>query len=336
MLSILAEASSSLFFPPEQSTFAGEVDGLFDFIYYLSAFFFVAIVAVMVYFVLRYHRRQGHVEQASASHNEVLEITWSVIPSILVGFIFFFGFTKYLDMREPPEDAYEIVVTASQWTWDFKYPNGATSNELHIPVGQPVRFVLQATDVLHSFYIPAFRIKMDCVPQRYTSTWVIAKDITGEGATNETHTPYDLFCAEYCGKDHSRMITKVYVHNQADFDVWLEAAANYLEGIPPEQGGEMAFKKKGCAGCHSVTGDASAKFAGPPLNGQWGTPRNVIARGSSSPESVVMDENYVRESVREPNAKVVVGRNPVMPMFDPQRLKDEEITAIIAYLKSLK
>lgn len=336
MLSILADASSSMFFPPERSTFAGDVDRLFDFIYYLSAFFFVAIVAVMVYFVLRYRRRKGHVETPSASHNEVLEITWSVIPSILVGFIFFYGFTKYLDMREAPENAYEIQVIAKQWSWQFIYPNGADSDELHIPVGQPVRFVLQSSDVLHSFYVPAFRIKMDCVPQRYTSTWVIANETTGEGIEKDAHKPYDLFCAEYCGKDHSRMLAKVYVHEQIDFDLWLEGAANYLEGIPPEEGGEKAFKKKGCTQCHSVDGDNSAKYAGPALNGQWGTERNVIPRGASSPEAVVMDENYIRESVREPNAKVVVGRKPVMPVFTPQLLKDNEINAIIAYLKSLK
>lgn len=341
-LSLLADGSSTFFFPPEESTFAGTVDGLFDFIYWLSAAFFVAIVAVMIYFVLRYHRRAGHVEQPSASHHDILEITWSVIPSILVGFIFFFGFTNYLNMREPPENAYEITVAAKQWSWEFFYPNGASSDELHIPAGRPVKFTLQSADVLHSFYIPAFRIKMDCVPQRYTYTWVVANRPTnednsdGDAKTNSDHKPYDLFCAEYCGQDHSVMITKVFVHEQGEFDVWVENAANYLEGLSPAEGGEKVFKKKGCTQCHSIEGDNSAKYAGPALNGQWGTERNVIPRGASTPEPVVMDENYVRESVREPNAKVVQGRKPVMPAFTPALLKDDEITALIAYLKSLK
>ncbi|MFA8018479.1 cytochrome c oxidase subunit II [Bremerella cremea] len=336
MQSILAD---TMFFPPERSSVAGSVDGLFDFIYYLSAIFFVGIVFAMVYFVLRYYQRPGHKEEPSPSHHEVLEITWSVIPSLLVGVIFFYGFTGYLNMREAPENAYEINVRASKWNWLFVYPNGAESDELHIPVDRPVKFLLQSGDVLHSFYIPAFRIKMDCVPGRYTSTWVIATDTTEAPDPNDEnakdgHLPMNLFCAEYCGEKHSAMRAKVFVHEPGEFDVWVEKAANILEGRSPAEAGEILFKRKGCAQCHSIEGDMSAKYAGPPLNGQWGTERKVTARGTT--ETVTMDENYVRESIRQPNAKIVEGRKPGMTVFTPQLLKDDEITAIIAYLKSLK
>ncbi len=333
MQSILAD---TMFFPPERSTVAGSVDGLFDFIYYLSAFFFVLIVGAMIYFVLRYYQRPGHKEQPSPSHNESLEITWSIIPSLLVGVIFYYGFTGYLNVREAPENSYEIQVVANKWNWLFRYPNGAESNDLHIPVDRNVKFLLQSEDVLHSFYIPAFRIKMDCVPGRYTSTWVNATETTGSGSEDASHEPLDLFCAEYCGQKHSQMRAKVFVHEPADFDQWAEKAANILENNTPVDAGEILFKRKGCAQCHSVEGVNSAKYAGPALNGQWGTERQVTPRGSSSPETVVMDENYVRKSIRQPNSEIVVGRKPGMTVFTPQLLKDEEITAIIAYLKSLK
>lgn len=333
MHSILAD---TMFFPPERSSVAGTVDGLFDFIYYLSLFFFVLIVGAMIYFVLKYYQRPGHTETPSPSHNEPLEITWSVIPSLLVGVIFFFGFTEYLNMREPPENAYEIQVIANKWNWLFRYPNGAESSDLHIPVDRDVKFLLQSQDVLHSFYVPAFRIKMDCVPGRYTWTWVKATETTGSGIDDSSHDPLNLFCAEYCGQKHSQMRALVYVHETAEFEQWAEKAANILENNTPEEAGEILFKRKGCAQCHSVDGDNSAKYAGPPLNGQWGTDRQVIPRGSSSPITVKMDENYVRQSIRQPNSEIVVGRKPGMTVFTPQLLKDEEITAIIAYLKTLK
>lgn len=333
MFSILAD---TMFFPPERSTVAGSVDGLFDFIYYLSLFFFVLIVGFMVYFVMKYYQRPGHTEMPSPSHNETLEITWSVIPSILVGVIFFFGFTGYLNLREAPENAYEIQVIASKWNWVFKYPNGAESSDLHIPVDRDVKFLLQSQDVLHSFYIPAFRIKMDCVPGRYTSTWARATQTTGSGLDESSHKTLRLFCAEYCGQQHSLMHRKVFVHETAEFELWAEKAANILENNPLDVAGEILFKRKGCAQCHSVDGDNSAKYPGPPLNGQWGTDRQVLPRGSSSPVTVTMDENYVRQSIRQPNSEIVVGRKPGMTVFTPQLLKDEEITAIIAYLKTLK
>ncbi|MBI1246611.1 cytochrome c oxidase subunit II [bacterium] len=328
--------ADTLFFPPERSTFAGDVDGLFNFIYYLCLFFFVLIIAAMTYFAIKYCARPGHSEKPSPSHNESLEITWSVIPSILVGVIFFYGFTGYLNMREAPEDAYEIQVYAKKWQWSFKYPNGAETTELHLPAGKPVKFLEQSADVLHSFYIPAFRIKMDCVPGRYTSTWAIPNATTGSGISIDGHQPYHLFCAEYCGQQHSQMRALVYVHEPAEFEAWAEKEANFLETKPPAEAGAILFQRKGCVQCHSVTGDRSTKYLGPPLNGQWGTERDVIPRGSSTPEKVMMDENYVRESIRQPMAKIVQGRKPGMTVFTPSLLNDKQITAIIAYLKSLK
>lgn len=334
MLSILADASSTMFFPSQASTVAAEVDWLFNFIYYVSAFFFVLVVGVMIYFVLKYYRRPGHTEQPTPSHHEGLEITWSVIPSIIVGIIFYFGFTGYLNLREAPENSYEIQVISSQWKFTYVYPNGHSDTELHIPVNRPVRFLISSQDVLHSFFIPAFRIKMDAVPGRFTTTWVNATDVTGQGIDPNNHSPYDLFCAEYCGQQHSTMRSKVYVHESGEFEAWLEDAGNLLGKYPPEEAGKILYEKR-CQQCHTIDGTNPANKAGPTFKGAWGMERQVIPRGASAPETVVMDENYVLESIRQPNAKIVLGRNPGMPVFDTRQLKDEEIAAIISFFKTL-
>lgn len=333
MLSLLADAGSSMFFPSQSSTIASEVDWVFDFIYYLSVFFFVLVVAVMSYFVLKYYRRPGHTEEPSASHNEWLEITWSVIPSILVGVIFFYGFTGYLDMREAPEGAYEIQVVGSRWKWDFYYPDGTnTVNELHMPVNRPVRFLINSAkgDVLHSFFIPAFRIKMDSVPERFTTTWAEATHVTGHGINNEDHEPLDLFCAEYCGQQHSRMIGKVYIHEPAEFEAWLAKAGDLFADRTPLEVGEYIFKQR-CQQCHSTDG---SRKTGPSFQGSWGTERTVTPRGGS-PQTIVFDEEYVRESIREPNAKIAGGYSPGMPPFDSRMIDDRELAALITFLKSL-
>ncbi|TWT34819.1 Cytochrome c oxidase subunit 2 precursor [Blastopirellula retiformator] len=326
-LSLLAEAGS-LFFTPSNSVFAPEVDNLFDLIYWISAFFFVLIVAVMVYFVVMYRRRPGHSVQPSPSHNNVLEITWSVLPSFLLVLIFVMGFTGYMNIRTPPDDAYEIHVYAKKWSWLFQYPNGAESSDLHIPVGRPVRFILESEDVIHNMFVPAFRTKMDCVPGRYNEIWVLADHSTGTGIKDEDHEPTWLFCAEYCGRDHSNMKAKVFVHETGDFDAWVAKAANLYEGRTMAEVGELLYKRKGCISCHSIDG---TRKSGPSFKGGFGT-AHKMADGSE----VVMDENYIRESIRDPRAKVVAGYEPVMPVFPSSRLSDKDITAISEFIKSLK
>jgi len=307
---------SSLWMPPQVSTVAHHVDWLFSFILGISVFFFLLIVFFMVLFVVRYRRREGQEAEASPSHNMALELTWTIIPLILVVVIFFFGFKGFLDMTTAPANAYEILVDGQKWNWSFTYPNGYVDSNLHVPVQRPVRLVMTSADVIHSLYVPAFRIKMDLVPGRYSKTWFEA---TKPGQ-------YELFCAEYCGTSHSDMIAQVVVHPPGEFEGWLEKASNFLETMTPVEAGMKLFQVRGCQQCHSVDGTAKT---GPSLFGVFGHTQ-ALADGSS----VVADENYIRESILEPAARVVAGYEPVMPTYQG-RIKDEEITAIIEYFKSL-
>lgn len=307
---------SSFWFPPARSTTAGEVDGLFNLILWVCVVFFAIITGALILFLIRYVSRPGHGPQPSPDHSNALEAFWSLVPSAIVCVIFFLGFTIYLDMRTPPDDAYEIQVNARKWSWAFTYPNGHVDSDLHVPAGRPVRLVMSSSDVIHSLFVPAFRVKMDCVPGRYTTTWFEATE-PGE---------YHLFCTEYCGTGHSTMNAQVVAHPAGEFEKWLADAGNFLEKMTPVEAGELLYKRRGCAQCHSS--DGSAKV-GPTFQGVYGTQQNM-----ASGESIAVDENYLRESILEPQAKVRAGYKPVMPTYQGQ-LKDAEIDALIAYIKSL-
>lgn len=307
----------SFWFPSSSSTVAPMVDDLFYMILWIGVVFFVLIVGVMCGFVWKYRRREGHAPAHSAHHNNTLEVTWSVIPGLILVVIFFRGFTGYIDLRTPPPDAYEIQVIAKKWSWAFRYPNGHIDTELHLPVDTPIKFRLQSDDVIHSFFIPAFRIKMDCVPGRYTSTWAQATEV-GE---------FVLYCAEYCGTRHSDMLANVYVHESGEFEAWLTKAADFLNTMSPEDAGRMLYQRRGCVQCHSIDGTAKQ---GPTFKDTYGT-EQPMADGSL----VTVDDNYIRESILNPNAKIRAGFRPVMPTFQGQ-LKDPEIDALIAFMKSLK
>jgi cytochrome c oxidase subunit 2 len=306
----------SFWMPPQVSTVAPNVDWLFQFILGISVFFFLLIVVLMVVFIIRYRRREGVEAEASASHNTALELTWTIIPLILVVVIFFFGFKGFLDMATPPANAYEILVDGQKWNWTFTYPNGYADSNLHVPVDRPIRLVMTSADVIHSLYVPAFRIKADVVPGRYAKAWFEATE-PGE---------YELFCAEYCGTSHSDMIAQVVVHPVGEFETWLEKASNFLETMSPVDAGRKLYQIRGCQQCHSVDGSAKT---GPTLLGVYGQDR-AFTDGTS----IVADENYIRESILEPMSRVVAGYEPVMPTYQG-RIKNEEITAIIEYLKSL-
>lgn len=306
----------SFWLPAAGSTVAGEVDSLFYLILGISVFFFVLVVALMLLFVLRYRHRRERQAETSPDHNLPLELTWTLIPVVLVAVIFFYGFKGYLDMTTAPRNAYQVQVEAQQWSWAFTYPNGYTDSVLHVPVARPVELVMTSRDVIHSLYIPAFRVKRDVVPGRYAKIWFEATR-AGE---------YDLFCAEYCGTNHSNMITKVVVHPPGEFEPWLASASNFLERMTPAEAGRKLFVVNGCHQCHSVDGTAKV---GPSLLGVFGKQQR-LADGSA----VVADENYIRESILEPAAQVVAGYEPVMPTFQG-RLSDQQIAALIAYLKSL-
>jgi cytochrome c oxidase subunit II len=308
---------SNFFFPERAADAAESVDALFFFILWVSMFFFAIIVGVMTLFLLKYRHREGAQSEASPSHSNFLEIFWSVIPTIIVGVIFVWGYSAYLDMRQPPSNAYEIRVVARKWTWEFVYANGHRDPDLHVPVNRPVQLVMSSEDVIHSLFIPAFRVKMDVLPDRYTKTWFSPRRV-GE---------YTLFCSEYCGEQHSTMLAKVVVHPSGEFEKWLAEAANYLERVTPEEGGKIVYERKGCAQCHSTDGSARS---GPTFKGAFGTEHEMV-NGSR----ILVDENYIRKSILEPQADVRAGYKPVMPTYSGN-IREEEIDALIAFIKSLK
>lgn len=319
--------TGSLFMPVEASTFAPGVDWLFYFVFWLSTFFFVLVVGMMTFFVVRYRRRDNEIPTGGIHHNTLLEVAWSVIPSFLVIFIFAVGFDGYMDMRSMPQNAYEIHVDAVKWRWTFRYPNGYTSPNLHLPANRPVRMILNSGDVLHSLFIPAFRAKMDVVPGRYTDMWVQAT-LIGE---------FPVYCAEYCGasdkigpkgeqEGHSYMRAKAIVHPDGEFDAYLEKAMAELMSANPEEYGAYLYQGR-CSGCHSVDGSLKA---GPSFKGGFGKEHEMVGG-----RKIKMDENYIRRSILEPMADVRAGFNPVMPSFKGQ-LNDLELNALIAYIKSLR
>lgn len=314
---LVAQASGSFWMPPKASTTAPAVDFAFNYLLLISTFFFVLIVVLMVAFVILFRRRPD-VQQADApSHSTALELTWTFIPIALVVTVFYFGFTAFMNMKTSPRNAYEIRVTGQKWSWMFTYPDGTTSPLLHVPVNRPVRLTMTSEDVIHSLFVPAFRVKMDLVPGRYTQAWF------------EAVTPgeFDLYCAEYCGTGHSDMLSKVVVHKPGEFEKWLEEAANILERLSPVEAGRELYVRNGCSACHST--DGSAKV-GPSFKGIYGQTHEF---SNASPTRV--DDNYIRESILEPMAKIRQGYQGVMPTYKG-RLKDKQITAIIEYIKSLQ
>ena len=309
-------AAGTFWMPPSSSTATDSVDWLFYGILGLSIFCFAGITFAVVYFAWRYRHRKGHVAEPSSSHNDTLEITWTVIPSIICVVIFLLGWKGFMDLNTPPKHAYEVQVVAKKWDWSFKYPNGWVDTNLHVPVGEPVRLVMRSTDVLHSFWVPAFRIKNDVIPNRYTKLWFEAK----------TPGVYRLYCAEYCGTQHSNMKQLVVVHPPGGFEKYMEEAEQALLDMPPVKLGEYLFTARGCNQCHTVDGSAKT---GPTWKGIFGTTQQTSAG------AVTVDENYIRESILDPNVKVRAGFNAIMPTFRGQ-LKDEQIDGIITYIKCLK
>jgi len=311
-------SGGSFWLPAPDSTVAANVDSLFHLVMGISLFFFILILGVMVWFVVQYRRRPGVEPQPSAHHNTALELTWSILPSFLIVAIFYQGFTGYIDMRTPPDAGMEIKVDAKKWSWLFTYSNGWGEPELHVPKDTPITLVMSSADVIHSLFVPAFRVKQDIVPGRYTKMWFNATR-AGE---------YTLFCTEYCGTQHSDMLAKVVVHESlAEYEKWLADVSNIHENLTPPEAGQVLYVKRGCQQCHSVDGTAKT---GPSFKGTFGT-QQKLRDGTD----ITVDENYVRESILDPMAKVRAGFNPVMPTFRGS-LTDQDIDAIIAYMKTLK
>lgn len=289
-------------------------------------FLLIAIVSVvllgmitvsMIYFVLRYHHRK-HPEPAAIQGHTGLEILWTVIPTVIVLALFYYGYTGFRTMKEVPASAIKVKVTARQWSWLFEYENGIRTEELRIPVGKPVALTLTSQDVIHSFYLPAFRIKVDAVPGM-TTRMVLRPTRVGE---------YDALCAEYCGVQHAYMLTKVKVLPEEEFQRWLQSGEKKEKETAPK--GERLFKEKGCISCHRLDGKGGI---GPSLLGLFGKEVTVVSDGNE--RRVVADEAYLRRSIFEPNAEVVKGFPPIMPS-QKGLLTDEEAEILIGYLKGLK
>lgn len=300
-------------FPEQASTFAKNVDLLYFFLVGVSLFFSVLIFCTVFYFAVRY-RRRSETEIPKPIHGSMLlEAAWSGLPLLLTMVMFSWGAVLYFRINNAPARAIRVDVVGKQWMWKIQHPNGRREiNELHVPLGQPVKLNMISEDVIHSFYVPAFRVKQDVLPGRYTSLWFEA---------TKTGT-YHLFCTEYCGTKHSGMIGSVVVMEPAEFEQWL---AGTPAGETMEQAGERLFVQHNCNTCHNPTSGAR----GPLLDGLFGT-KIRMATG----ETVTMDDTYIRESILNPQAKVVAGYRPVMPTFQGQ-ISEEGILQLIAYIKSL-
>jgi cytochrome c oxidase subunit 2 len=310
--------NGTLQLPPQASTVAHQVDSLYYFIFWGSVFFFVLIVGLSTIFVLRYRRRAGQKLEPSTSHNTPLELAWTLIPLALVIVVFVWGFRGYMTLAVAPGNSLQYNVTGKKWLWEVTHPNGNVAvNEMTVPVGQPVKVTLRSEDVIHSFYIPAFRVKQDALPNRYTTLWFEAT-LPGD---------YDLFCAEYCGTGHSEMLGKVHVLPATDFQKWLEAGSGPGPGMSLAQWGEQLYKSKACITCHSIDGSVKT---GPSFQGIFGHSVD-LADGIT----VTADENYIRQSILDPGSQVVKGFQPVMPTY-AGTLKPQDIDGLIEYIKSLK
>jgi cytochrome c oxidase subunit 2 len=305
--------ANGIWLPESASTIAPEYDALFYFVYWTSIVLFVGVVAFMLYFAYKYRRTDPGERAEMVEENTLIEISWVVVPTILVLLVFTWGFQTFIKMNVAPENAYQINVRGQQWSWLFEYPNGATSSELHVPANRPVRLKMSSTDVLHSFAIPAFRIKQDVLPNRYSTVWFEA---TKMGT-------YKIYCTEYCGTQHSGMLADVVVQSQADFDQWLQDAAA-PDDMPLPQLGQRVYQQQGCQGCHSLDGTPGV---GPSFQNLYNSERQ-FTDGSSA----VADDNYLRESILEPGAEIVQGYQNLMP-GSYTSLSEREISALVAFIK---
>ena len=301
--------------PEQASSWAAEVDWLNAFITDVAIFCIFAITGVMLYFGVKYRRRSEDQETAYITHSAPLETVWTLVPTLVCIFVFYKGFVTYHEMRNPPASSIEVAVQARQWAWNFLYSTGKTAgSELVVPIGQPVRLVMKSQDVNHSFFIPAMRVKEDVVASMYTYMWFTPTKL-GE---------FPVFCAEYCGDAHYNMQATLRVVTNEEYQDYINDRR--AQDLSPEEKGLAKMKEFACFSCHSIDGSPAV---GPSYKGLWGKTEDM-ADGSK----VTVDENYFRESVLNPNAKIVKGFAPAMPAFEG-RATDEDIGNMIAYLKTL-
>jgi len=300
-------------FPEQASTMAGRVDALFYFLLAVSVFFASLICILIVTFAVKYRRRSEDERPPLIEGDLRLEVFWTVVPLGLTMIMFFWGAKLFFTTNYPPRDSLEINVVAKQWMWKAQHPEGRSEiDELHVPLGRPIKLILTSQDVIHDFFVPAFRVKKDVLPGRYTTVWFEATK-AGE---------YHLFCAQYCGTQHSGMVGRIVVMDPARYESWL---GGETAGVSMASAGEKIYQRLACNTCHLESGTGR----GPSLVGLFG--KKVQLQGG---QSVTADESYIRESIVEPRAKIVAGYPPIMPTFKGL-ISEDGILQIIAYIKSL-
>ncbi|HBG07969.1 MAG: cytochrome c oxidase subunit II [Geobacteraceae bacterium GWC2_58_44] len=290
------------------------VDPVFIFIFGACLVLLVVITVAMLWFVIRYHRSRAPEPTSQQEGSLWLEIIWTGLPTLLVLAMFYYGWSGYLTLRDVPPGAMQATAVARMWSWSFQYENGKTSSKLYVPIGKPVQVNLESRDVLHGFYMPAFRIKRDAVPGMKNHVWFVA---TRPGS-------YDIFCSQYCGTNHSAMISTVEAIPPEQFEAWLNE-----EKKGAVQAGLALLEKYACLGCHSLDG---TKKIGPSFKGIFG--RKVMVTKGGKQTQLLTDEAYLRESILAPAAAVVEGFPPIMPVTGD--LQEAEVTALVEYLKELK
>ena len=319
---LLNMAEASTFMPVQGTKIAQHFDSLYSFLLWASAISCVLVIGGLILFAVKYKRKSVNEKTPYISHNSLLEFLWSFIPFVIFMIVFGWGFFIYKEMRTMPKDGLEIVVEGQKWNWTFYYKSGKISPaELVVPVGTDVKLVMTSKDVIHSFFIPAFRIKQDVVPGRYSSLWFHA----------EKKGNYQVFCTEYCGDQHSVMLAKVKVLDRSEFDQWMQN--DPYKGLSMADIGQKVYAGR-CIACHSLdilnTADKGAAQIAPGWKGLFGSKRKFADGGE-----LTADENYIRESILMPTAKIVNGFAPAMPAFAGQ-LSEQEIMAVIEFIKMQK
>lgn len=347
LATVLAQAPVEDIFFRERgaASYSQGVDETFMLIFWISTFFFVLLMGLMILFVIKYRRRPGEPVLRSRSHNTALEITWTVIPTILLAWFFFKGFHEYIEQQVAPANAMRLDLTASKWNWSMTYPNGSGATEntrllrgsqgwaidvpvFLVPEDTPIRLVMSSEDVIHSFWVPDFRLKRDVFPNRFTTYWFDTAPLRDSDHDNPD-LPYPnrehwIFCAEYCGDNHSEMGAVLRVVPQEVFDDWMSEP--FEEGMSLVEVGRTLFSTKGCAQCHTLDGSTST---GPTWQNLWGYESQY---SNADPE--VIDENAVRESIYAPQVKIRAGFPNQMPTYQG-RINNKELLALIALMQSI-
>lgn len=301
---------------PQLFTTTQKVDTVFILIFAVTLFFLAAVTLVMIYFVFRYSRKRHPVPEPSPTHNFLLEFIWTAIPTLLFVAMFYYGWTGYLALRQVPADAIPVKAIGRMWTWTFQYANGKTSNKLVVPVGKAIKVEIISKDVLHSFYVPAFRVKRDAVPGMNNYAWF---RVPGPGS-------YDIFCAEFCGVGHSTMVSTVEAVPEGEFEKWYREEK--IATAASTAVGQELLTRYGCVACHSTDG---SKRIGPSFKAIYG--RKVVVTSEGRERTITVDDSYIKRSILQPQADIVKGYPPVMQSFADMPEKD--IEAILGYLKTL-